>query len=978
MSEAANPDVTSGVSRYGGRHIVRQAVDVRLLGPLQVLDGAGRPVELSGDRPRGLLAVLALELPNFVPADRLVDWLWGPEVASSPEAALHVAMSRLRKALGEDVIKTQAGGYRLEIPVANSDVERFRRHARRGRQLLTLGRPGPAAEAFRQALAQWRGIPLADLRRFEFAEQAGRVLEEERLVTVEQLMEAELTAGNHDLVVGELSGLVEAFPLREKLWEQLMLALYRGGRQAEALRAYSRLRQLLSDELGVEPSLELAELEERILLHDPGLETVAEPDEGDWLDEPEIINFSPNEVIVEEGGLADLVYWIEEGRVEVVRTGEDGDEVVVAELGPGRYFGELASLLGTARTATVRAVSPTTVSVHTVEGFRRRLGVERTKERLAPTPIEEVRELIKRGEYLRAYDQASKLIETMRSDPEVRYLAVLSLARSGATAQAIRRYEQLGLQSVNPDSVSARMAEDITALAARLDKDMAQIDVGRRRQWATRSAAGYEAAFQRHRSAYLAVNAATMWLLAGEREQSEAAAGEALAALAGTDTESNEDRYWEAASEAEAALILGEVSRAEEALIRAGQLSEGNGAARATTLRQLRQLCSVLGIDQALLSPIRNSAVVHYCGHRIGVPASPSRFPPEEESRVAAEIEGALSDLKVGVGFGSLAAGADIIMAEALLARGAELQVLLPFDRDEFVRTSVAPAGSGWVDRFERCIAGAQSVTTSFIGEYLDDPVLFDFCSRVAMGDAVMRASFLEAEVHQIAVWDGVSAEGPAGTGADVARWQALGRPNRIIRVTGAVPNGSGDVAIRQIRALVFGDFAGFSRLSDAQVQLFHDLVMTALARQVDQFRPHFLSGNTWGDGLYLVFDDVPAAAECALALQELIKTIDLRRSGLEGLRGMRIAAHAGPVFEGTDPMTGRPTFFGAGVTQAARIEPRTPEGEVYLTHPFAALVSLTAGHTFHCSYVGTLPVAKGYGYFPLFALRRRVQGAGV
>ncbi|HKX76745.1 MAG TPA: BTAD domain-containing putative transcriptional regulator, partial [Acidimicrobiia bacterium] len=516
MPKAANPDVYSGDAKHAGRHIVRKAVDVRLLGPLQIFDGSGRPLELSGDRPRGLLAVLALELPNFVSSDRLVDYLWGSEAAASPEAALHVAMSRLRKALGEDVIKTQAGGYRLEIPVANSDVERFRRHARRGRQLLTLGRPGPAAEAFRQALAQWRGIPLADLRRFEFAEQAARVLEEERLVSVEQLMEAELTAGNHDLVVGELSGLVEAFPLREQLWEQLMVALYRGGRQSEALRAYSRLRQILGDELGVEPSPELAELEERILLHDPGLETFAEPDGGDWLDEPEMINFSPGDVIVEEGGLADLVYWIEDGQVEVVRTGESPGEVVLAELGPGRYFGELASLLGTSRTATVRAVSPTTVSVHTVEGFRRRLGVERTKEPAGPTPIEEVRELIRRAEYLRAYDLASKLIETMRSDPELRFLAVLALARSGATAQAIRRYELLGLQSINPDSVSARLAEDISALAARLDKDMSLIDQERRTQWAARSAQGYQAAFDRHRSAYLAVNAATMWLMAGD------------------------------------------------------------------------------------------------------------------------------------------------------------------------------------------------------------------------------------------------------------------------------------------------------------------------------------------------------------------------------------------------------------------------------------------------------------------------------
>ncbi|HUP16797.1 MAG TPA: BTAD domain-containing putative transcriptional regulator [Acidimicrobiia bacterium] len=954
-------------------HIVVRALDVRLLGPFQVLDAAGRILDLPGERPRALLALLALEAPNFVSVDRIVEAIWGDETVGGSGATLHVTMSRLRGTLGEDVIRTLSNGYRLELPVTNVDVERFRRQIRRGRQFMTLGHPGKATEAFRQALAHWRGSPLADLRRFEFAEQAAHILEEERLSAVEHLMEAELAAGNHALLVGELSGLVEAFPLRERLWELLMLALYRSGRQAEALRAFGRLGQVLGDELGVTPSKGLVELEERILLHDPVLDDLSELGDIEWLDEPELVTFAPGDVIVEQGALADVVYWIEEGRVEIIGTDDGGGDVVLAEMGPGRYFGELAALLGTGRTATVRALDPTTVSVHSVDSFRRRLGVERARDPVVLAPADEVRDLLRRGQYLQAYDLASGMVERSRADPELRYLSVLSLARSGATAQAVRRYEALGLASVDSGAVSPRLGEDIAALAARLDKDMAQADKPNRSRWTVRSAEAYQAAFDRHRSAYLGVNAATMWLMAGQRDRAVAAAQAALAARVDA-PEATEDRYWDAASEAEAALVMGELGRASDALERAGRWSEGNSAARATTLKQLRQVCDLLEIDQALLLPILNPSVVHFCGHRAGVPGNPGRFPPEQEQRVALELGQALDRARAGFGFGSLAAGADIIAAEELLKRGAELQVVLPFDRGEFVRTSVAPAGDQWVRRFDRCLAEANGVVTAVTSEYLDDPVLFDFCARVAMGDAIVRARFLETDVHQIAVWDGQPTQEAAGTAVDVAHWRATGHPSTVIAVSGAPPEGHAPLtAKRQIRALVFGDFAGFSRLSDGQLAVFHEEVMSAIADKVNQFQPNFLCGNTWGDGLYLVFDDVPTAADCALALQELIREVDVDKAGLTGLRGMRIAAHAGPVFEGWDVISGKQTFFGTGVTQAARIEPRTPEGEVYVTHPFMALASLAGDRSFECQYVGTLPAAKGYGYFPLFALRRHM-----
>lgn len=949
-------------------------VDVRLLGSLRVLSSDGDDIEIPGTRLKGLIALLALEAPAVVSGDRIMDSLWGEE--GSSKSALHAAISRVRSTLGEMSVETQPGGYRLGIPVANTDIERFRRHSKRGRQLLTLGQPSSAAEAFRQALAQWQGEVLADLGDLEFANQTRVQLDEERLNAVEWLMEAELATGNHELIIGELSGLVDRFPFRERLWGHLMTALYRSGRQAEALRTFTRLKQVLGDELGIEPSIDLADLEERILLHDPALlDTLDATSAASFIGEAEMLTYSPGDVIVDEGQSSGMVYWIEEGRVAVVKSTSDGGETILTELGPGRYFGELASLLGTGRTAGIRAITAVTVSLYTVEGFRGRLGAERAKDAAAQVPIEEVRGLVRTGHFLNAYDLASAAVERGSADPEMRFLGVLALARSGATVQARRRYESFGLHKMDPATIPNRLAEDIAALAARLDKDMAVKHGGEERaMWARRSAEGYRRAYERGGTPYVASNAATMYLLAGDEEAAVDLARRALEGIRDPATLVGDDRYWEAATEAEAALTLGDVDRAVEALARAADAGSDLHGPRAATKRQLERICGIRGIDPGILSPITNPTVAHYCGHRILPPGVEGRFPAGEEARVAAELKQAFETLGVGFGYGSLAAGADILAAEALLDQGARLSIQLPFDRDEFVRTSVATAGEGWVRRFERCLGEADRVEVVTRSEYLGDPVLFDFCARIAMGNSLLRASFLATEAHQVAVWDGLRSGGVAGTAADVETWAGAGLSATIISVSAsesqAVPS---DDAVRRIRALVFADFAGFSKLSDSQVLVFQEKVMRQVARALEPFRPSILHSNTWGDGVYLVFDDVVSAAECALAVQDAIATADLREMGLAAIRGLRIAAHATPVFDGWDPIVGGRVFFGAGVTEAARIEPRTPEGEIYTTRPFAALSMLAANRNYETQYVGTLPTAKDFGEIPLFALRRRI-----
>ena len=944
-------------------------VDIRLLGPLEVADAAGSPMEVRGARQRALLASLASAYPRMVTTDTLVDQLWNG-AGDVDDSNLQVVVSRLRSAIGPDAVEKTQGGYRLNAAVGSIDIDRFRQHTKRGRQLLTLGNPAEAAEAFRQGLAQWTERPLADLSDFDFSNEIARELEAERLDVVEWLMEAEMQSGNHNLVVGELAGLSEKHATRERLWHLLMLALYRSGRQADALRAYQRVSEILGEELGIEPSPELKDLEERILLHDPALTGVGSVEaELGWTSEPRLVTFKRGDVIVEEGAPATTVYWIEEGAVEVYHGGGSRDQVL-ARLTKGQYFGELASLLGSRRTASVRALEPTTVSVHSVASFRQRLGVERTIEPFVAAPSENVREAMRRGDYLSAYDSAMELIEHGDADPGLRYLAVLSLARAGATALARRRFDDLGLSGIDRSAVSENLAEDISALIPRLDKDMALASgEDERSGWATRSARGYESAYGDSGSPYLGSNAATMWLMAGDRERARSLATEVLESL------EDPELYWDLVIAAECALVMGKQDVAEDFLVRAGAASDSDRASKATTLRQLRNVCAMTGIDERILTPIANESVVHYTGHRVSPEGEGGRFPADQAERVAEELATLFEERNVGVGYGSLAAGADILAAEALLARGAELHVVLPFDRDEFIRASVASAGDEWVSRFERCLASATRVTSATTGEYLNDPTLFDFCAQIAMGDALVRADDLQSEAFQVAVWDGAGHGGAAGTEVDAARWKANGKETVVVEVgSGEPPSPNlGGGGRRQVRGLVFADFAGFSTLTDAQIIVFQEEVMGRLSSVVSRFDGELMSGRTWGDGLHLVFSDVAPAASCALALQAEVNQLDFNGLGLGGVRGMRIAAHAAPVFDGWDPIGGTRLFYGTGVTKTARIEPRTPEGSVYVTHAFAALAVLSGEATFESTYVGTIQAAKGYGPVALYSLKSKV-----
>jgi predicted ATPase/DNA-binding SARP family transcriptional activator len=242
-----------------------------LLGPVTA-NTDGRAVAFAGAKARAVLAVLLLHRDEAVSAERLAIALWGEDVTPGSVKTVQAHISRLRKALGDtELIASTSEGYRVRVRPGDLDVERFEQLVADGRLALGAGRPEDAAALLREADALWRGPPFGELSALPFAAAEGALLEERRLVALELRIEADLAAGRHDDLVGELQVLTSRYPLREHFHARLMLALYRCGRQADALDAYRRARELLVEEIGIEPGAALREVHLAILSHDPSL-----------------------------------------------------------------------------------------------------------------------------------------------------------------------------------------------------------------------------------------------------------------------------------------------------------------------------------------------------------------------------------------------------------------------------------------------------------------------------------------------------------------------------------------------------------------------------------------------------------------------------------------------------------------------------------------------------------------------------------
>jgi class 3 adenylate cyclase len=574
-----------------------------------------------------------------------------------------------------------------------------------------------------------------------------------------------------------------------------------------------------------------------------------------------------------------------------------------------------------------------------------------------------------------AYDIATEGLAYFKSDPGMAQMQALSLARTGspeAANGALRRLADAG-----------HADEETLGLLARTHKDLWQLSIDEQdaKRHLKKCFELYHHAYRTTGGYYTGINAAAVGLISGKRTLARRIAFEVQILCEKRLAENcGGEYYWLAATLAEALLIRGKLTEAEEQYTKA-VLDEGQGlAALSSTRTQARRLLSALGEDNHRLDGcFELPSVAAFSGHMFDMPGRKhSRFPSSSAPAARRELTCVLKECHVKIGYSALACGGDILFAETLLKLGGEIHIVLPFEEKTFrcVSVDLVP-GKDWGRRFKAILKRAASVTILNPSGDPAEPENYEYCNRALLGMAKLKARSIGLDLQPVVMWDGQPGDGPGGTEAFIKKCRQLADPvildtNKYLvkRPRRQKAGASAAIGGQQIRAMLFADVVGFSKLDEPQIPSFVEHFMGAIAGALPKGRQAPLYLNTWGDAIYCVFRDVKDAGAFALALRDAVRGADWQKHGLPAGLSIRIGLHAGPVFECHDPVLKKRTYNGFNVNRAARIEPITEEGQVFVSQTFAALAAVVPKKNFRCDYAGTRQLAKKAGAIPVFVLR--------
>jgi pilus assembly protein FimV len=428
---------------------------------------------------------------------------------------------------------------------------------------------------------------------------------------------------------------------------------------------------------------------------------------------------------------------------------------------------------------------------------------------------------------------------------------------------------------------------------------------------------------------------------------------------------------------------------------------------RCSTRRHARILLEHLGkdvhsLDDCFAVPV----VIVFSGHMLDSPQRPARerrFPAELEPAVASKIRRVLNLSLPAIGFSSAAAGSDILFLEQMKSLEQTYHILLSGPQREFKERSVDYAEASWGERFQKVLASAKSVEEANSHHPADNSSAYCFATRLLSGRALMQAKQLSLDLIALAVWNGKPGLGRGGTASFIDYWnrdfpQPLGQIKPTLKIIpldsllheqletrsvaqepaihlDATTDGHSDCQIQQdIKAILFADVVGFGTLSELQLPLFNEHFLGAASQLLSASSDAPTAVNAWGNGFYMVFDEVDQAAGFALRLRRILEpppggAADWDQHGLPADLGIPIALHVGPVFSMFNPLTRNVAFTGRHMNLAAVLEAITRKGEIFTTETFAFLASTGALPGFFCEYIGQRSLPKDAGEVKVYRL---------
>lgn len=651
----------------------------------------------------------------------------------------------------------------------------------------------------------------------------------------------------------------------------------------------------------------------------------------------------------------------------------------------------------------------------------------------------QLRRLIDEGQCFLAYDLAQEALKGFPDSRHIRLLAALALVRSGAVAEARRLLTPFEARLAAHEPLAAELLatlrRELPALLtgeagqggevlARLAADLVRLGSGSRADGESDRATlrllgelffeswradGLAEDLRRSRDTFLQVfhrwgdrdsgiDAALASRLLGEAAAAHRVAG-ALLATAAEPPASVTEQFRAHLLRGEAHLLRGEAEPAALAYAVAGRL---HGVPYAPVVAALARLALLRGhglaVPAAVGEALRPPVIVVFAGQPLDRPGQAEPiFPEAAEAAVKRAIAAYLDGLDAHIGYCCAAGGSDLLFIEAMLERDAEVHISLPCAVEDFVAAQVAYAGPRWERRFRTALKLASTVSFATEERYLGHEVLLRFNNQIIDGMARLRAELLGTKPHLLLVWD-YAVESRAGTAADfMDHWADIARLRLIDldELRAGLPPAPAALAApaaapiaylepeRVIKSMLFADIVGFSKLREEELPgLWRFLAEVKAAADAHCRAPDLV--ESWGDALYVVMPNACDLVRYAFALQAAFAAMDPARYGLSAPLRLRVGLHAGPVYEGHHPLTGKPIVYGSHVSRTARIEPVTVPGQIYASQQCVAL--LTAEESvlryeaemtgadyacwYACDYLGNQPLAKKYGKQPVYHLR--------